>query len=96
MPETGEMKGLDTHSIAAQISSLMGDAPVLHLDPIQDLWSGYGAIYRVALGGDIPRRVVVKSVAPPDRLRHPRGWNTDCSHQRKLRSYEVERSWYLN
>ncbi|MDH3998677.1 MAG: ecdysteroid 22-kinase family protein, partial [Desulfuromonadales bacterium] len=25
---------------------------------------------------------------------HPRGWNTDLSHQRKLRSYQVEQAWY--
>lgn len=90
------MKGLDKHSAADQISQLMGDAPVLHLQELQALWSGYGAIYRVALGGDRPQQVVVKSVAPPNRINHPRGWNSDLSHQRKLRSYEVERAWYLN
>ncbi|MGA1115840.1 MAG: phosphotransferase, partial [Opitutales bacterium] len=25
---------------------------------------------------------------------HPRGWNTDLSHQRKLKSYQVETNWY--
>jgi len=74
----------------------MGGEPVRRLEQIQELWSGYGAIYRVALGGRDPRSVVVKSVAPPSRTQHPRGWNTDLSHQRKLRSYEVERSWYLS
>jgi len=90
------MKRLDTHTTAAQISSLMGGEPVRRLDLIQELWSGYGAIYRAALGSAEPRSVVVKSVAPPSRTQHPRGWNTDLSHRRKLRSYEVERSWYLD
>jgi hypothetical protein len=74
----------------------MGGDEVLHLDPIQDLWSGYGAIYRVALAGRGPTPVVVKWVSPPSRTQHPRGWDSDLSHQRKLRSYAVERSWYLD
>ena len=85
-----------THPIAEQVSSLLGGDPVTDLELIQELWSGYGAIYRLALGGSAPRQVVVKSVAPPSRSAHPRGWNTDLSHQRKLRSYAVERSWYLH
>ena len=74
----------------------MGGDEVLHLQPIQELWSGYGAIYRVALAGRSSIPVVVKSVSPPSRTQHPRGWNTDLSHQRKLRSYAVERAWYLD
>jgi hypothetical protein len=89
-------KKMHTQTIAAQISSLMGGRPVHHVEQIQELWSGYGAIYRVGLGGHGPKSVVVKSVAPPSDTQHPRGWNTDLSHQRKLRSYDVERSWYLN
>lgn len=38
--------------------------------------------------------VVVKHVRLPGSHRHPRGWNTDRSHQRKLRSYQVETAWY--
>jgi hypothetical protein len=38
--------------------------------------------------------VVVKHVKLPDRHHHPRGWNTDRSHQRKIRSYQVETAWY--
>ncbi|MDB3906154.1 DUF1679 domain-containing protein [Crocinitomicaceae bacterium] len=29
-------------------------------------------------------------------MNHPRGWDTDVSSQRKLKSYEVERCWYQN
>ena len=65
------MKG-ELAAIAAQISTLMGEAPVLRIEQIQELWSGYGAIYRVTLGGQGPRQVVVKSVAPPHRVQHPR------------------------
>ena len=27
-------------------------------------------------------------------MHHPRGWQTDLSHQRKARSYEIETHWY--
>ncbi|MDF4306793.1 phosphotransferase, partial [Vibrio parahaemolyticus] len=32
----------------------------------------------------------------PKPSEHPRGWNTDRSHQRKLHSYQVEVSWYAH
>lgn len=60
---------------------------------IQSLWSGYGSIQRYELlGCDYPS-VIVKHVEPDQGL-HPHGWNTDLSHQRKLKSYQVELDWY--
>ena len=60
---------------------------------IQSLWSGYGSIQRYQLlGCDYPS-VIVKHVEPDQGL-HPHGWNTDLSHQRKLKSYQVELDWY--
>lgn len=64
------------------------------IEVIQNLWSGYGKIVRIGLTGSPLERVVVKHVRFPDQGNHPRGWNTDLSHQRKLRSYEVEVAWY--
>lgn len=61
---------------------------------IQSLWSGYGEIVRIRLVGSEINTVVLKSIELPEKTRHPRGWNTDLSHQRKVRSYEVERNWY--
>ena len=61
---------------------------------IQSLWSGYGQILRVSLEGGKWPSVIVKLVSPPSQKNHPRGWNTDIGHQRKLRSYEVEEAWY--
>ncbi|MCG8427071.1 MAG: phosphotransferase [Chromatiales bacterium] len=61
---------------------------------IQSLWSGYGSIDRYGLIGSDLNTVVVKHVRLPDESRHPRGWNTDLSHQRKLHSYQVETAWY--
>ena len=63
---------------------------------IQSLWSGYGSIVRIALQGGPIRSVVAKHVRMPTRNKHPRGWNTDLSHLRKVKSYEVETAWYKN
>ena len=64
------------------------------IETIQSLWSGYGSIDRYGLVGSDLGSVIVKHVRLPDKAQHPRGWNTDNSHQRKLRSYQVESAWY--
>lgn len=61
---------------------------------IQRLWSGYGEIYRARLVGASPEAVVVKRVEPPAIDHHPRGWAGARSHARKLRSYDVELTFY--
>lgn len=65
-------------------------------EEIQELWSGYGAILRYRLTGSTSSTVVVKHVNLLNGENHPRGWNTDLGHQRKLRSYQVETAWYTN
>jgi len=65
-----------------------------HIEDIQSLWSGYGKIMRYGLKGGSCERVVVKHVKLPDAAHHPRGWDTDLSHQRKVKSYHVESAWY--
>lgn len=73
------------------ILALTGAAALDVGEKVQTLWSGYGAIVRARLDG---RPVIVKHVTPPNRTTHPRGWDTDRSNQRKLRSYDVELAWY--
>ena len=59
------------------------------------LWSGYGEVVRTALEGGGPApTVVLKLVTPPAARAHPRGWASDRSHARKLRSYAVEAQFY--
>ncbi|XP_062842161.1 uncharacterized protein pkdc isoform X3 [Trichomycterus rosablanca] len=58
---------------------------------IQTLWSGYGQIVRVHLQGGERESVVVKHVEFPKDCS-----DTDLSHQRKVRSYQVETHWYQN
>ncbi|PLX67107.1 MAG: choline kinase [Denitrovibrio sp.] len=64
------------------------------LEVIQELWSGYGSIKRYELRGSSRKRVVVKHISFEKDTNHPRGWNTNISHQRKLKSYQVEQEWY--
>lgn len=60
---------------------------------IQSLWSGYGEIARYRQGG-LDHPVVVKQVVLPEEANHPRGWNTQVSHLRKVDSYHNEASFY--
>lgn len=74
------------------LSCTAADA-VRRTQPLQSLWSGYGSIVRYWLDGGRHPTVIVKHVCPGDGG-HPRGWNTNRSHQRKLDSYQVEANWY--
>lgn len=64
------------------------------VEVIQPLWSGYGEIVRTELKGGPIGSAVVKHICLPAQVDHPRGWNTEHSHQRKLKSYQVEKAWY--
>ncbi len=61
---------------------------------IQELWSGYGQILRLQLVDAKVDSVVVKHVTLPSQKTHPRGWNSSLSHERKVKSYQVETEWY--
>lgn len=63
------------------------------LEVIQSLWGGYGELVRVNYS---TCSVIIKHVKLPKPSEHPRGWNTDRSHQRKLHSYQVEVNWYTH
>ena len=67
---------------------------ILGHDIIQALWSGYGHIYRIHLEESEWSSVVVKQIVFPLEHQHPRGWDTEVSHQRKTKSYAVENYWY--
>ena len=71
-----------------------GASSLFEKEMIQELWSGYGKIMRVGLKNASLESVVVKHVQIPVYSNHPRGWNTDIGHQRKVKSYKVETAWY--
>lgn len=73
-----------------------GASSIIEKELIQNLWSGYGKIMRVKLENASVESIVIKHVQMPKTKNHPRGWNTDIGHQRKVRSYQVETSWYDN
>src|SRR5690554_8131753 len=58
------------------------------IEVIQSLWSGYGKIARIQLDGAAFETVVVKHISLRKANAHPRGWNTDNSHNRKVKSYQ--------
>ncbi|MDW3191532.1 MAG: phosphotransferase [Cytophagales bacterium] len=77
-----------------EIIQLTGAQSIKNTEVIQTLWSGYGMIKRYLLEGGKYPGLVVKHVDWSDQSNHPRGWNTSTSHQRKLKSYQVENCWY--
>ncbi|OAI19415.1 choline kinase [Methylomonas lenta] len=64
-----------------------GAQTAFHIEIVQRLWSGYGDIVRYGLTGGDRSTVIVKHV----KLRSS---GRGVSHQRKVRSYQVETAWY--
>ena len=63
---------------------------------IQQLWSGYGVIQKVNLITDVNKSAVVKHVDLSESRANRRGWDSDVAHRRKVKSYEVEQTFYQN
>ncbi len=77
-----------------EILTATGASSIVSSQSVQTLWSGYGQIKRFYLSGGEHKSIIVKHIQLPNMSQHPRGWNTDLSHQRKLKSYQVESYWY--
>ena len=80
-------------NLEQEIVAITGGS-IVSSQSVQTLWSGYGEIRRYRIKGGNTASIIVKHINLPKPQHHPRGWNTDISHQRKLKSYEVERNWY--
>lgn len=72
------------------IRSVAGEHPIGDAELVQELWSGFGRISRVRLSAG---PAILKAV-DPGPAGHPRGWVSERSNARKLRSYRVERQFY--
>ena len=72
----------------------LGASSILNVEKIQTLWSGYGGIFRLQLKSYLSESVIVKLIDLQDSKNHLRGWATNNSHQRKVKSYEVEQAFY--
>ncbi|SMG13372.1 Ecdysteroid kinase [Marivirga sericea] len=80
--------------VEREILSISGALSIKKTESVQMLWSDYGEIKRYFLEEGKYSSLIVKHIQLPDSSQHPKGWNTDLSHQRKLKSYQVEREWY--
>lgn len=80
--------------IQHRVTKAVGAERVVNTQVIQELWGGYGDLFRAELIGGDEFSVIVKHIKLPQPKQHPRGWVSDISHQRKLRSYQVEVNWY--
>lgn len=78
------------------IITQIGAKTIRSIEKMQSLWSDYGAIFRLRLQGADFASVVVKCITLQEKDKHPRGWATNRSHQRKLKSYRIENYWYEN
>ena len=85
----------DRAALFAWVTAALGGT-VAATEQVQELWSGFGSILRLRLDGAARASVIVKHVTPPTAMRHPRGWSGRTSHERKLRSYEVEQAFYAD
>ena len=86
---------MNTHFREIVIKSMDASA-IVSEELIQTLWSGYGEIVKVGLSDSKHETAILKYIVLPQAVTHPRGWNTQRSHQRKIKSYEVEMHWYQN
>lgn len=73
------------------IVSQLGYTRCHRVEILQTLWGGYGELVRLFVDDT---SIIIKHIQLPKPEQHPRGWNTDLSHQRKLKSYHVELAWY--
>ena len=88
--------GRADNALLSWVARATGARAAQRAEHIQSLWSGYGELFRATLVDGPAPSVVVKSIRPPSSQRHPRGWASSRSHERKLRSYEVEKTFYAS
>lgn len=69
---------------------------IISVECIQKLWSDYGKILRVHLDSKEYKSIIVKLVSIPEKASHPRGWDSERSNLRKIKSYQVENCFYLS
>ncbi len=79
--------------VLALLKKHFSDPCISKQEVVQSLWSGYGEIARY-LSPRLDQSIIVKHIDPVRQPKHPKGWNTQTSHQRKLRSYQIEGAFY--
>lgn len=84
---------MNQSSLLKLLKTALADKHVCKLEVVQKLWSDYGEIARYN-SPKLAEDIIVKHVFPPTKVHHPRGWNSQISHQRKLLSYQIEARFY--
>jgi hypothetical protein len=79
---------LSTYLNALKLSD---PSEIKDVELIQELWSGYGELSRLRTKRG---SYILKLIEFPNHKKHPRGWASDIGHERKVKSYRVERYWY--
>ncbi|WP_371194888.1 phosphotransferase family protein [Glaciecola sp. SC05] len=79
--------------LLTKIQDLFEDPQASKLHQVQALWSGYGEIARYRLPAS-QSFCITKHIKLLNTPHHPRAWNTDFSHQRKVSSYYNEQRFY--
>ena len=87
-----------SEEITRFVTAVFTRADITGVEKVQTLWSGYGDILRVQLSACDYPSVILKHICLPQPSAHtpahPRGWGSELSHRRKLRSYRIETYWY--
>jgi hypothetical protein len=76
-----------------QIQSHFKDVSAYKIETVQALWSNYGEIARYHVPS-LNKNYITKCVDLSSKVQHPRAWNTDGSHKRKISSYYNEQRFY--
>ena len=83
---------MNKSSIIQILTQQFSSPDIEYIETVQSLWSGYGNISRYRIGSQL---VIIKTIDIQTQQRdHPRGWQSDFGHQRKLSSYLNELNFY--
>ena len=84
------------NSIPLHLLNFLDQTKIHSVDFIQNLWSDYGQI--ASLEDSVTnKKFIIKQInLEKISTSHPKGWNTNTSHQRKVKSYLNEINWYKN
>jgi hypothetical protein len=80
--------------VLPKLQQALQDNSLELVEELQTLWSGYGSIVRCYSKTKKQSYIVKHIQTATPRTEHPRGWNGDKSHQRKIKSYQVETHFY--
>ena len=78
----------------SQILNYTNTKEIDKIELIQNLWNNYGHLLRIHLIGEKNSSVILKHAKIPKEQKHPKGFDSIQSQERKIKSYQVETTWY--